>query len=93
MEITGKVVKKPASATGVSGKGPWKKAFVVIRYEEGQYPKDILLSNMKDAEDFERIRIGDKGTFKYDASVRESNGRFFCDLNCWSWKIEDDRPI
>ena len=93
MEITGKVVNKPDSTTGVSNRGPWKKAYVVVRYEEGQYPKDILLSNMKDAENFERIRIGDKGVFKFDANVRESNGRFFCDLNCWSWKIEDDMPI
>lgn len=89
MEITGKVIQKPASLTGPT----WRKAFIVVRYEEGQYPKDILLSNMRKAEDFERIRVGDKGTFKFDAGVRESNGRFFCDLTCWSWKIEEDMPV
>jgi hypothetical protein len=52
-----------------------------------------MLSNMKKPDDFERIKVGDKGTFKFDGNVRESNGRFFCDLNCWSWKIDDDMPV
>lgn len=89
MEITGRVISKPDTLSGST----WKKSFIVVRYEEGQYPKDILLSNMKKPEEFERIRVGDRGTFKFDANVRESNGRVYCDLNCWSWKIEDDCPI
>ena len=89
MEITGTVIAAPASITGISGKGPWKKAFKVIRYEDGQYPKDILLSAMKNADEFERISIGAKGTFKFDASAKEGqSGKWYCDLNCWSWKLE-----
>lgn len=88
MEIKGKVIAKPASATGVSSKGPWRKAALVIRYEEGQYPKDLLISNMKKAEDFERIPVGATGTFKFDGKVRDSNGRYFLDLECWSWTLD-----
>lgn len=92
MEIKGKVTAKPTSKSGVSARGPWKKSFLVIEYEGGQYPKQILLSNMNKAEDFERIRIGDTGTFKFDASVRENNGNYYLDLNCWSWQIDQQQP-
>lgn len=89
MEITGRVIAKPVSATGTSQRGFWKKAFLVVRYEDGQYPKDLLLSNMKDAEKFESVQIGQTGTFKFDARTRESqNGRWFCDLECWGWNID-----
>lgn len=94
MEITGKVIAKPASATGTSTRGFWKKAFLVIRYEDGQYPKDVLLYNLKNAEDFERIALGSVGTFKFDAKTKESqNGRWFCELECWSWNISPVDPI
>jgi hypothetical protein len=89
MEINGKVIAKPASKTGVSARGPWKRALLVVRYEDGQYPKDLLLSNMNKAEDFERIPIGMTGTFKFDGSVRENNGNYYLDLNCWSWRIDE----
>lgn len=93
MEITGKVVAKPTAKAGVSSRGPWKKIFLVIEYEGGQYPKQILLSNMNKAEDFDRIRIGDTGTFKFDGSVRAgNNGAYYLDLNCWSWKLDQAAP-
>lgn len=89
MEIKGKVLSKPASESGVSSRGPWKKAYLVIRYEDGNYPKDILLSNLKKAEDFERIRVGDTGVFKFDARTKQANnGKWYCDLECWSWSID-----
>lgn len=89
MEIRGKVYFKPASDAGVSSRGPWKKAYLIIRYEEGQYPKDILLTNMKDAEKFENIPLGATGTFKYDPEVRQAgNGKWYQDLKCWSWQID-----
>lgn len=92
MEIKGKVFAKPASETGTSSRGTWKKAFLVIRYEDGQYPKDILLYSMRKADDFERIPIGQSGTFKFDAKTRcATNGRWYCELECWSWDV-DQQP-
>lgn len=93
MEIKGKVIDKPASANGVSQRGPWRKAFLVIRYEEGQYPKDLLLANMKKAEEFERIPIGATGTFKYDGKVNSNNGRYYLDLECWAWTLDQQAPV
>lgn len=89
MEIKAKVLEKPNSESGISAKGPWKKAYLVLRYEDGQYPRDILVSNMKNAEDFEKIPIGATGTFKYDGEVRKgNNGRYYLDLKCWTWTLD-----
>lgn len=90
MEIKGKITATPAPKTGVSSKGPWKKVFIVVEYESGQYPKQLLLSNMSKAEDFSRLKVGDSGVFKFDGSVRENNGNFYLDLNCWSWTLDRD---
>ena len=88
MEIKGKIVAVPQPKAGVSSKGPWKKVFLVIQYEEGQYPRQSLLSNMNKAEEFEKLKVGQTGTFKFDGSVRENNGNYYLDLNCWSWQID-----
>ena len=93
MEIKGRVIAKPVATSGVSARGPWKKAALVIRYEDGQYPKDLLLTNMKKAEDFERIPIGATGTFKYDGKVNNNNGRYYQDLECWQWTLDQQAPV
>lgn len=92
MEIKGKVIAKPASEAGVSSRGPWKKAYLVIRYEEGQYPKDILILSMRKAEDMERVQIGQSGTFKFDARTRQANnGKWYCELECWAFDIDQQQ--
>jgi len=88
MDITGRVIAKPATKTGNSQRGIWRKASLVIRYEEGQFPKDIKLTNMKRAEEFERIQIGQTGKFYYDARTTERNGEWYCDLECWKWELD-----
>ena len=92
MDITGRVIAKPATKTGTSQKGIWRKASLVIRYEEGQYPKDIKLINMKKAEEFEKIQIGQTGKFYYDARTSERNGEWYCDLECWKWELNQQAP-
>ena len=92
MEIKGKITAIPQAKTGTSARGPWKKVFIVVEYEGGQYPKQILLSNMNKAEEFEKLCIGQTGTFKFDCSVRESNGNHYMDVNCWSWTMDQQQP-
>ena len=92
MEIKGKVTAIPPEKTGVSTRGPWRKVFIVVEYDGGQYPKQVILSNMNKAEDFSRLKIGDVCTFKFDGSVNERNGNYYMDLNCWSWKLESGQP-
>lgn len=96
MEVKGKITAVPTAKSGVSSRGPWRKCFIVVEYEGGQYPKQILLSNMNKAEEFGKLHVGQSGTFKFDASVRETNGNYYLDLNCWSWQIDSattDDPI
>lgn len=88
MEIKGKITAVPPAKSGVSSRGPWKRALIVVEYEGGQYPKHVLLSNMNKAEEFGKLRVGQTGTFKFDGSVRENNGNYYMDLNCWSWNME-----
>ena len=88
MEVHGRIIATPQAKSGVSSKGPWKKSFIVIQYEDGQFPKQLLLANMTKAEEFGRLQIGQTGTFKFDGSVREGNGNYYLDLNCWSWQID-----
>lgn len=89
MEIKGKVLNKVPMESGTSARGTWYKAALVIRYEEGQYPKDILLSNMRKANEFDAIPIGASGKFKFDAKARQANnGRWYCELECWDWILD-----
>lgn len=72
MEIKGRVIAKPASESGTSARGFWKRAFLVVRYEDGQFPRDILLSSMRKADEMENVREGQTGTFKFDARTRQA---------------------
>lgn len=78
----------PPEKTGSSSRGFWRKVFIVVQYEDGQYPRQIMLSNMNKAEDFARLRVGDVGKFKFDGNVRENDGKYFMDLNCWAWDLQ-----
>lgn len=94
MEIKGKVIAKPASESGSSARGFWKKAFLVVRYEEGQYPKDILLSSLRKAEELERIQVGQRVVCKFDARTRQSsNGKWYCEMDCWSCAPEQGASV
>lgn len=88
MEIKGRVTAVPAPERGVSSKGAWVRQTIVVEYESGQYPKSIAMVNMKDAENFGKIRVGQTGTFKVDFKAREFNGKFFTDINCWAWTLD-----
>lgn len=86
MEISGRVIEVCPIERGTSSRGPWAKAAVVIRYEDGQFPKDIVLTNLNKAEEFAKLQVGYTGVFKFDAkSHKSNNGKWYCDLNCWSW--------
>ena len=89
MEVTGKIIAIPKEKSGSSSRGFWRKVFIVVQYEDGQYLRQLMLSNMNRAEDFAKLRIGQTGKFKFDGKVGESNGNYYLDLNCWAWDILD----
>lgn len=89
MDIKGKVTAVPAPERGVSNRGPWVRQTIVIEYESGQYPKSIAVQNTKNAENFGKIPVGAVGTFKVDFKAREYNGKYYTDINCWDWTLDD----
>lgn len=92
MEFKGKVTAVLPIERGVGQRGPWARATIVLEYESGQYPKSIAIQNSKDAENFGKIRVGQTGTFKVDFKAREYGGKYYTDINCWSWTLDQAAP-
>ena len=88
MEIIGKVTAVAPIERGMSQKGPWSRATIVVEYESGQFPKSIALQNSKDAENFAKLPIGSTGKFFFDTKTREYNGKYYTDITCWKWEIQ-----
>lgn len=86
-EITGKVIAAPSVVTGSSAKGDWKKTTVVIEYIDGQYTNKLALDNMKNADSFAQLKVGEEVRFKFSIQSRENNGRWFTGANAVSWDI------
>lgn len=92
MEIKGIVVQNLGveSGTGKSSGKEWKKGSVVIQ-TEGQYPKKILLTNFKNAEEFAKLAVGTQHMFHIEVESREwtnpNTGKtsWFTEVSCWRW--------
>lgn len=91
IEITGKVVKAPITTTGTGQSGTWGRTVVIIEFMDGNYTRQIALESKKKYEDFARLSVGQTGTFKFDVSSREWNGRWYTTAECWAWKV--DAPV
>lgn len=89
MEIKGTIVHVLPLENGVSktNGNPWSKATIVVE-TDGQYPKKVAMSNMKNAEEFARLPIGARGTFKIEAESREFKGRWYSEIRCWAYELE-----
>ena len=92
MEIKGKIVRVLPLIQGVSARGPWSKATVVIEYQSGNYTKTLALDNISKAEEFSKLAVGSELTFLFDVSSNEYNGRFYTQCNCFGWKQADSQP-
>lgn len=86
MEIKGKVVANLGLQKGTSKAGKeWAKSTVVIEYGD-QYPKKIVLDNLKNAEEFAKLAVGTEGVFHIEVESREFNGRWYTSASCWKWE-------
>lgn len=90
LEIKGKVVKVLPTREGTSANGnAWKQQTIIVEYQDGQYTSKIALGNMKKADEFGKLNVGDEGTFKCNIPTsREYNGNWYTQVNCWGWDIE-----
>lgn len=89
MEIKGKVLQVLPIESGTSRTGnQWQKAALIVETAENpKYPKKLKIANMKNAEAFAQIAVGEEVVFKAEAESREYNGRWFTEVSCWSWEI------
>lgn len=89
MDIKGKVIQSLGLQKGVSKAGKeWHKAELVIE-TEGQYPKKVKLSNMKNAENFANLKIGETCVFHVDVESREYQGKWYTEVNCYKWEAQN----
>lgn len=90
MNIKGKVLQALPMEGGISRNGnSWQKASLIVETAENpQYPKKIKVSNMKNAEAFLQLAVGTEVTFNVEIESREYNGRWYTEVNCWGWNVE-----
>lgn len=81
------VVRSLGIQSGVSKStgNPWEKAEILVE-TTGQYPKKIALSNMKKAQEFAALPIGQTFKFGIDIESREYNGKFYTNVTAYSFE-------
>ena len=90
MDIKGVVKTVLPLQSGTSAKGEWKRQTVVVEFKDGDYTSCVALDNVKKAEEFGKLNIGDECTFKCNTPTsREYNGRWYTSINCWGWDVEN----
>lgn len=88
MEIKGKVIQNLGIQSGTSKAGKaWSKASILIE-TEGQYPKKVVLDNLKNADEFSKLAVGSTGTFHVEINSNEYNGRWYTSVTCWKWELD-----
>ena len=81
MQITGTVKQILPMQSGVGKNGAWKKQEVIIE-TDGQYPKQICVSMMKDLAD-RLFTLGETITCSVNIESREFNGKWYTNVSAW----------
>lgn len=85
MNIQGKLtqVTTPESGTSKAGKD-WVKCQAIIE-TDGQYPKNIAITIMKEAliSEIASKRLGEVVSLECNAESRENNGKWYTDILLW----------
>lgn len=80
------------SGTSQASGRSWARQTVVVKWIGGteEYPKEcfLALTNQTKAEEFGKLRVGDKIKAKYRVTSREYNGKWYHDVNCFAWELE-----
>lgn len=92
MDFTGIVKKILPLQEGVSKNGnKWRKQEAVIEETGVQYPQSVVVTQMGDTIDQQRLVEGRRVTVYLSIKTNEYNGRWFNSINCW--KIDNlDAP-
>lgn len=86
MRLTAKVIKVLPEQSGVSERGPWRKASYVIEERTGINPNTLVV-DVHDGQtrriDMLNIQEGQTYEFFLDAHVSEYNGRFYNNIKAY----------
>lgn len=82
LQITGEVVEVLEEKSGTSKNGPWRKQDFILE-TDGQYPKQVCVTQWgDDIEEFD-VREGERLTAHIDIQSREYKGRWYTDVKVW----------
>ncbi len=85
MNIQGKLTQVTTPESGLSKAGKeWIKCQAIIE-TEGQYPKKIAVTIMKEAliNEITDKQLGENVSLECNAESRESNGKWYTDISLW----------
>ena len=93
MEFTGIVKQILPIQEGVSKNGnQWRKLEAIIEETGVQYPQSIVVTQLGDTIDQQRLVKGRKVTAYLGFKANEYNGRWFNSVNCWKVDNLDAPP-
>jgi len=84
MEIKGKIIA--VSDIETFNSGFYKRTVVVDNGEKWENP--LPLEMVKEKADLFSGKVGETGTFFINLRGREYNGRYFVNVQCWKWELD-----
>lgn len=88
MDFTGLIKYVSPVQTGTSKGGTqWRKLEAVLEEVGQQYPQSIVITQMGDVIDQQRLVVGRVAKVYLGARANEHNGRWFNSITCW--KVEN----
>lgn len=88
--IIGRVIAILPKASGTSANGKeWSRATIVVEQpsNDSKFTRKVVLSNLRNADEFGALEIGTLAKFYVDIESREYNGRWYTDVTCWKWEV------
>ena len=85
LQIKGTVEQVLEEKSGESKNGPWRKRDFILK-TEGEYPKQICITQWGDSIDKADVQKGEEIVAHIDIQSREYNGNWYTDVK--AWKIE-----
>ncbi|MGD2069720.1 MAG: DUF3127 domain-containing protein [Gemmatimonadota bacterium] len=82
LSITGRVVQILEEQSGTSKNGPWRKQDFILE-TEGQYPKQVCVTQWGDNIEQFGVQEGERLTAHIDLQSREYKGRWYTDVKAW----------
>ena len=90
LQIVGNVTQILEEQSGTSKNGPWRKQDFILE-TEGQYPKQVCITQWGDNIEKFGVQEGERLTVHIDLQSREYNGRWYTDVK--AWRVEREQEV